>query len=121
MKKRAYILVFSAKRDPDEVKDFLNSRSDIQHSVYLFPTRIFSLLSTATADELSKAYHTYFDTGPQRVFIAHIDHDRQGWMPERGWDLFNGVDSEDDERSWESARHSTCRRHILTSTDPTGR
>ncbi len=80
MKERPYILVFSAQRDREEIKTFLRSRSDVSNFYTCFRNAFF-LLSTATADELADAYHAYFSDGAQRVFIAHLDDDRGGWMP----------------------------------------
>ncbi len=96
MKKRAYILVFSASRDRDEVKEFLNSRSDILNWYMCFRQAVF-LLSTSTADELANAYHETFADEARRVFITHIDRDRNGWMPKRGWELLAEADSDEDE------------------------
>jgi hypothetical protein len=95
MKTRAYILVFSASRERNEIKQFLNSRSDIQDWYTCFRNAFF-LLSTSTAQELAEAYHAYFSVGANRVFIAHIDDDRQGWLPSEGWQFLARAKSEED-------------------------
>jgi hypothetical protein len=97
MKKRAYIMAFSSRRDRDEIKDFLNSRSDIHDWYICFRNAVF-LLATSSADELAEAYHERFPDAP-RVFIAHVDEDRQGWMPSRGWKLLHEAESSDEELS----------------------
>jgi len=95
MKKRAYILVFSAKRDRDDVKHFLDSHSEVLDWFSCFRNAFF-LVSTSTAEKLAQAYHEQFADGAKRVFIGHLDDDRQGWLPKRAWDLIETSNNEDD-------------------------
>jgi hypothetical protein len=79
-----YILVFNNDVGTiSQVKDFLESRSEVLTWYYCMTNAIF-LRSRYTADSLQKMFREFtHDKG--RFIILDCDTDRNGWLPRKAW------------------------------------
>ena len=81
-----YILVFNDDVGTiDQVKDFLESRSEILTWYYCMTHAIF-IRSKYTANSLQKMFRE-FTKDKGRFIILDCDTDRNGWLPRKAWDF----------------------------------
>jgi len=81
-----YILVFSdSVGSKDDVKNFVNSRSEIL-TWYLCMSNAIFVRSKYTADDLQKIFRE-FTKDKGRFMILDCDTDRNGWLPRKAWDF----------------------------------
>lgn len=85
--KKVYLLVYSNDLGTrQEVKDAIDLMPEISHWRYDLPN-CFYLLSESSADEIAKLIRAKL--GNKRFLITEITSNRQGWLPQKSWDVIN--------------------------------
>ena len=85
---RAYFLIYSDKMGTrDEVKEFIDGRSEIEFWRYDLPY-VFYLISELSADELYEVVQD-FNRQRGRFLLSEVGSNTQGWLPKETWKLLN--------------------------------
>ena len=79
-----YIIVFSNPvGSRNEVKEFIDSRSEFKHWYVCMSNAIF-VRSNKTAKQITEIFREFTeDSG--RFIVLDVDTDRSGWLPKRAW------------------------------------
>ena len=86
--KRAYLFIYSnAMGSREEVKKFLDSRSEISHWRYDLPNT-FYIVSELTAEKLYEIVQG-FNGKRGHFLICEVASNKQGWLPKKTWTLLN--------------------------------
>lgn len=86
--RRAYVLIYNDKLGTrEEIRDFLDGRSDILHWRYDLPYA-FYLISESSAEELYEVVQG-FNRERGRFLITEVGANIQGWLPKETWTLLN--------------------------------
>ena len=86
--KRAYILVYSdSMGSREQVKQFLDERSEISHWRYDLPNA-FYIVSELSADNLYKIIQE-LNQERGRFLVCEVGSNKQGWLPKKTWALLN--------------------------------
>lgn len=88
MTKRPYMLVYHPRLgDRETVKEFLDSRPEITYWYSCFPN-VFFLISSISARKLASLFREFMGESG-RFIIAHVNDDRQGWLPPKAWECLH--------------------------------
>lgn len=81
----AYLIVCGAGLSRNDLQDFLNEQTEVTYWYSCLPNCVF-LTSTLSASALGDRVHERFPE--PRFLIVEVHNDRQGWLPEAAWHLF---------------------------------
>ena len=85
--RKSYMLIYSdSLGSRDEVKDCLNSLSEVLTWRYDMPNS-FYIVSDYTANQIAKSIQDSIGNG--RFLVTEISSNKQGWLPPESWYLIN--------------------------------
>ncbi len=93
MNKWTYVLAFNEEfMTADEAKYFLNARDDVHEWAHVFDN-VYLIVSSTTANTLGERLLEYVKKNQNRekpkgrYLLTEPSDDRNGWLPQVGWNL----------------------------------
>ena len=90
----AYLVVFNnSLGSQDEVRELLDSMSEVTYWYSCLPHCIFFTCTLGANDIADRFYARFGKSRGNRFLITEVHDDRQGWLPEKAWNLFTNPDN----------------------------